>query len=110
MLVSAAARGISTPSIIRSVSNGGSHGEVFDRNLAIGINPKPVEKLILRGVLSKPSGELKWAGAEFTEAIKLNHRHADEGAILEHARQGGFPATRISEVKTVIDPTTAEDR
>ena len=26
----------------------------------------------------------------------------------EHARQGGFPANRVSEVKAVIDPTTAE--
>ena len=26
----------------------------------------------------------------------------------EHARQGGFPANRISEVKLVIDPTSAE--
>lgn len=32
----------------------------------------------------------------------------NEALVREHARQGGFPATRISEVKTVIDPTTAE--
>ena len=30
----------------------------------------------------------------------------DEGAIREHAQQGGFPANRIYEVKRVIDPTT----
>jgi hypothetical protein len=28
--------------------------------------------------------------------------------IREHARQGGFPANRISEVKTTINPKTAE--
>jgi hypothetical protein len=28
--------------------------------------------------------------------------------IREHARQGGFPANQISEVKRMIDPTTAE--
>jgi hypothetical protein len=28
--------------------------------------------------------------------------------IHEHARQGGFPANRVSEVATVIDPVTAE--
>jgi hypothetical protein len=28
--------------------------------------------------------------------------------IREHAARGGFPANRISEVKTTIDPTTAE--
>jgi hypothetical protein len=28
--------------------------------------------------------------------------------VKEHARQGGFPANRISEVKLMIDPTSAE--
>ena len=28
--------------------------------------------------------------------------------IREHAKQGGFPANRIEEIKTLIDPTTAE--
>jgi hypothetical protein len=28
--------------------------------------------------------------------------------IREHARLGGFPADRVIEVKTIIDPTTAE--
>lgn len=28
--------------------------------------------------------------------------------VQEHAKQGGFPAYRIAEVKSVIDPTTAE--
>lgn len=32
----------------------------------------------------------------------------DEKTVRAHAEQGGFPANRISEVKTVIDPTTAE--
>jgi hypothetical protein len=32
----------------------------------------------------------------------------DEELVREHARQGGFPANRISEVRTIIDPTTAE--
>jgi hypothetical protein len=28
--------------------------------------------------------------------------------VLEHARQGGFPANSVAEVRTIIDPTTAE--
>jgi hypothetical protein len=28
--------------------------------------------------------------------------------LLDHARRGGFPADKISEIKTTIDPTTAE--
>jgi len=31
-----------------------------------------------------------------------------EALIREHAAQGGFPATRIVQVRSVIDPTTAE--
>jgi hypothetical protein len=30
----------------------------------------------------------------------------NEEAVREHARQGGFPANRVSEVKHIIDPTT----
>jgi hypothetical protein len=32
----------------------------------------------------------------------------DEEAVRQHARQGGFPANRVSRVRSVIDPTTAE--
>ena len=32
----------------------------------------------------------------------------NEQMVREHARQGGFPANKISEVRSVIDPTTAE--
>ena len=28
--------------------------------------------------------------------------------IREHAKLGGFPANRVSEVREMIDPTTAE--
>jgi len=28
--------------------------------------------------------------------------------VREHARQGGFPANRVSQVRAMIDPTTAE--
>jgi hypothetical protein len=31
----------------------------------------------------------------------------DEAAVREHARLGGFPANRVSEVRTIIDPTTS---
>lgn len=40
------------------------------------------------------------------------YRHGDTSipplAILEHARQGGFPANRVARVRTMIDPTTAD--
>ena len=31
-----------------------------------------------------------------------------EEMVREHAKQGGFPANRISQVRMVIDPTTSE--
>lgn len=32
----------------------------------------------------------------------------NEEAVREHARQGGFPANRVSRVTSIIDPTAAE--
>jgi hypothetical protein len=32
----------------------------------------------------------------------------DEAAVRKHAELGGFPANSVAEVRTVIDPTTAE--
>ncbi len=32
----------------------------------------------------------------------------NEEMVREHAQKGGFPANRISEVKSIINPTTAE--
>jgi len=31
----------------------------------------------------------------------------DEEVIHEHARRSGFPATKVTEVRKIIDPTTA---
>jgi hypothetical protein len=32
----------------------------------------------------------------------------DEATVKEHAEKGGFPANRISQIRSMIDPTTAE--
>jgi Protein of unknown function (DUF4242) len=32
----------------------------------------------------------------------------DEDTVRKHAQQGKFPANRISQIRSVIDPTTAE--
>jgi hypothetical protein len=34
----------------------------------------------------------------------------NEEMVREHAKQGGFPANRVSEIKRIIDPTSAEAR
>src|SRR5574341_983724 len=33
----------------------------------------------------------------------------NEEAVRQHAQQGGFPANRVSAIRRIIDPTTAED-
>lgn len=35
------------------------------------------------------------------------HIAPDRETVLEHARQGGFPADNIAEVKSIMDPTTS---
>ncbi|HEX6069699.1 MAG TPA: DUF4242 domain-containing protein [Longimicrobiaceae bacterium] len=42
------------------------------------------------------------------DKIYCIHVAPNEEAVREHARQGGFPANTISEIKATIDPTTAE--
>ena len=60
-------------------------------------------------VLRKLGPQIQWLESFVTpDKIYCVYIAPDENAIREHARQGGFPANRISEVKTMIDPTTSE--
>ena len=60
---------------------------------------------VLRGM----STETQWIESYVTDdKIYCIYVAPDEDAIREHARQGGFPANRISRICSVIDPTTAE--
>jgi len=61
------------------------------------------------GVLNKMGPEIQWVQS-FVTADKIYCIYIAPNAemVREHAKQGGFPANSISEVATVIDPTTAE--
>ena len=60
-------------------------------------------------VLSKLGSEIQWIESFVTgDRIYCIYRSPDDALIREHAAQGGFPASRISVIATVIDPTTAE--
>lgn len=62
------------------------------------------------GVLSELGPRIQWIESYVTDdKVYCVYIAPDAGTIAEHARRGGFPANRISEVKTVIDPTTAEN-
>lgn len=61
------------------------------------------------GVLRNLGPEIQWIHSYVTgDKIYCIYRAPNEQMIREHAMQGGFPANRISEVTTVIEPTTAE--
>lgn len=71
----------------------------------------------LQGIARKSCGVLNgevgngyhWVQSFVTgDKIYCVHIAPNEEAVREHARQGGFPADRIMEVKDTIDPTTAE--
>jgi hypothetical protein len=53
--------------------------------------------------------QIQWVESFVTpDKIYCVYVAPNEAMIREHAQQGGFPANRISEVKAVISPTTAE--
>jgi hypothetical protein len=60
-------------------------------------------------VLENMGPHIQWVQSYVTgDKIYCVYIAPNEEMIREHATQGGFPANRISEIKTVIDPTTAE--
>jgi len=61
------------------------------------------------GVLHNLGPQIQWVESFVTDdKIYCIYNAPSEEAIREHAKQGGFPANRISAVKTIIDPRTAE--
>ena len=61
------------------------------------------------GVLTNIGPQVQWLESYVTnDKIYCVYIAPDEATVREHAKQGGFPANRVSEVKTIIDPTTAE--
>ena len=61
------------------------------------------------GVLQNMGPQIQWVESYVTgDKVYCVYIAPDAEMVREHARQGGFPANRVSEIKSVIDPTTAE--
>jgi hypothetical protein len=61
------------------------------------------------GVLQNMGPQIQWVQSYVTgDKVYCVYIAPDEAMVREHAAQGGFPANRVSEIKSVIDPTTAE--
>ena len=61
------------------------------------------------GVLEQMGPRIQWLHSYVTgDKVYCVYIAPNEEMIREHAHKGGFPANRVSEIKSVIDPTTAE--
>ena len=60
-------------------------------------------------VLRDLGPRIQWVQSYVTDnKVYCIYRAPNEEMIREHAQRGGFPANKISQVRTTIDPTTAE--
>ncbi|WP_298437896.1 DUF4242 domain-containing protein [Geobacter sp.] len=61
------------------------------------------------GVLQGLGPQIQWVQSYVTDdKIYCIYIAPNADIVREHARQGGFPANSVAEVRAVIDPTTAE--
>jgi hypothetical protein len=59
-------------------------------------------------ILRNMGPQIQWVESYVTQnKMYCVYLAPNEDMIRQHAQAGGFPANRISEVKTIIDPTTA---
>lgn len=60
-------------------------------------------------VLKGLGPQIQWVQSYVTDdKIYCIYIAPNKEMVLEHAKQGGFPANSVAEVKCMIDPTTAE--
>lgn len=86
---------------------------LIERNIQ-GIGHSSEEELQMASqkschVLQQLGTQIQWLQSYVTnDKLYCVYIAPDEKLIEQHAQASGFPADRISEIKTVIDPTTAE--
>ncbi len=60
-------------------------------------------------VLGQMGPKIQWVQSYVTDdKVYCVYIAPDEATVRKHAEMGGFPANRVSEVRTIIDPTTSE--
>jgi len=61
------------------------------------------------GVLRQMGTQIQWVQSYVTDdKIYCIYIAPDEDTIRKHAEMGGFPANQVSQVRSTIDPTSAE--
>jgi hypothetical protein len=86
---------------------------VIERDLPGAGRLSPME---LKGISQKSCGVLRDMGPSITwqqsyvtdDKIYCVYTAEDEAAVRRHAQLGGFPATKVTRIRAVIDPSSAE--
>jgi len=75
------------------------------------LSPKELQAISQKscGVLREMGPQIQWVHSYVTDdKVYCVYVAPNEEAARQHAQQGGFPANRVSRIRTMIDPTTAE--
>lgn len=86
---------------------------VIERNIpdAGKLTPNELQGISQKscGVLRELGPQIQWVHSYVTDnKIYCVYIAPDEQTIRKHAEQGGFPANSIAQIRSIIDPTTAE--
>jgi hypothetical protein len=88
---------------------------VIEREI-VGVGKLPLQELQAISqkscsVLESMGPKIQWVQSFVTDdKIYCVYLAPDEAAVRRHAQKGGFPANAVARVRSVIDPTTAEQR
>lgn len=86
---------------------------VIERDIpgAGNLSPQELQAISQKScsVLNEMGPKIQWVQSYVTgDKVYCIYIAPNEETVRQHAQQGGFPANRISEVKAIIDPSTAE--
>jgi len=86
---------------------------VIERNIpgAGKLTPEELKAISQKScsVLNGLGPQIQWQESYVTDdKVYCVYLAPNKEMIMEHARQGGFPANSVQEVRTMIDPTTSE--
>ncbi len=86
---------------------------VIERNIpgAGQLTPQDLKAVSQRScaVLNSMGPGIQWIQSYVTDdRLYCIYQAPDEAAIRRHASEGGFPCDKVSQIRTVIDPSTAE--
>lgn len=76
------------------------------------MSPTQLKTLSMRScsVLNQLGPQIQWVQSYVTDnKLYCVYIAPNEEMVQEHARLGGFPANHIARIKSMIDPTTAEE-